>query len=635
MKRVSKRVIGMLLVLCFVISLFSFVEVRAAGAGSVTLGLSSNKSTYAVGESVVITMRISNVSVSDSDGVGSIGGVLNYDKDYLTYEKFSSLTSGISFSFFPSTNKFAWVYSGSGIKGTTNLVSFTFKAKQKGTTNVKINNALVSDTMPNRLTTSVSGKSITIGDAKPSTSSNNAYLKSLSVSGYSIQPGFSKGTTNYTLTVPNATSSVTVNAGVEDSKASVTGTGKKSLKVGDNTIKVVVTAQDGTKKTYTITVTRKGTSSNSSTTTTKPSGSTSKPVASTTKSNDNSLKSLSVKNYPLSPSFNKDETTYSVKVPKDVNRLDFSYQPSSSKAKVEVIGNSNFKEGEVNPVKVKVTAEDGSTRIYTINVDKARTESDNKLKSLEVNGFSLSPKFNRDTNTYSLKVKDDTNSIHVSAIAENKKAKVEIVGADSLQQGNNVVLVKVTDENGFTNTYQLNVEKPSDTIFGMSKGQFIMGSIIGAGIAGLLITNVVSLFRKRRLIPVAAPGQEAASAATVAATQAPTTPVIEFNPEFNFGSKNGTDDDIIYPNGVFNQGSSIASGVAHEQPKIVGEIKGEIPYNPYDEVVTKDELIDAIQEGLDTNNPEKLQMLLKQEELNRMKDSLKKKEGMHHSDDEW
>ena len=320
---------------------------------------------------------------------------------------------------------------------------------------------------------------------------------------------------------------------------------------------------------------------------------------------------------------------------KRLNRLDFSYQPSSSKAKVEVIGNSNFKEGEVNPVKVKVTAEDGSTRIYTINVDKARTESDNKLKSLEVNGFSLSPKFNRDTNTYSLKVKDDTNSIHVSAIAENKKAKVEIVGADSLQQGNNVVLVKVTDENGFTNTYQLNVEKPSDTIFGMSKGQFIMGSIIGAGIAGLLITNVVSLFRKRRLIPVAAPGQEAASAATVAATQAPTTPVIEFNPEFNFGSKNGTDDDIIYPNGVFNQGSSIASGVAHEQPKIVGEIKGEIPYDPYDEVVTKDELIDAIQEGLDTNNPEKLQMLLKQEELNRMKDSLKKKEGMHHSDDEW
>jgi len=80
MKRVSKRVIGMLLVLCFVISLFSFVEVRAAGAGSVTLGLSSNKSTYAVGESVVITMRISNVSVSDSDGVGSIGGVLNYER---------------------------------------------------------------------------------------------------------------------------------------------------------------------------------------------------------------------------------------------------------------------------------------------------------------------------------------------------------------------------------------------------------------------------------------------------------------------------------------------------------------------------------------------------------------------------
>ena len=42
--------------------------------------------------------------------------------------------------------------------------------------------------------------------------------------------------------------------------------------------------------------------------------------------------------------------------------------------------------------------------------------------------------------------------------------------------------------------------------------------------------------------------------------------------------------------------------------------------------VTKDELIDAIEEGLETKNPEKLKMLLEQEELNRKKEALRKKE---------
>ena len=51
-----------------------------------------------------------------------------------------------------------------------------------------------------------------------------------------------------------------------------------------------------------------------------------------------------------------------------------------------------------------------------------------------------------------------------------------------------------------------------------------------------------------------------------------------------------------------------------------------VPYDPYDEIVTKDELIDAIEEGLSTKNPEKLKMLLEQEELNRKKEELRRKE---------
>jgi uncharacterized repeat protein (TIGR02543 family) len=90
--------------------------------------------------------------------------------------------------------------------------------------------------------------------------SSNANLASLSVSGYSISPAFSASVITYTLTVPNATSSITINAAAEDSKAkSITGTGVKSLNVGSNSYSIVVTAEDNSSKTYTITVTREAT----------------------------------------------------------------------------------------------------------------------------------------------------------------------------------------------------------------------------------------------------------------------------------------------------------------------------------------------------------------------------------------
>jgi len=63
----------------------------------------------------------------------------------------------------------------------------------------------------------------------------------LSVTGYTISPTFSNNTTAYTLTVPNATSSITVNASKSNTYASISGTGSKTLNVGSNAIKVTVT----------------------------------------------------------------------------------------------------------------------------------------------------------------------------------------------------------------------------------------------------------------------------------------------------------------------------------------------------------------------------------------------------------
>ena len=89
---------------------------------------------------------------------------------------------------------------------------------------------------------------------KPST---NADLASLTVTGHSISPAFSKNTTSYSLSLPNGVSSIKVTAKAADAKATVKVTGGTNLVVGNNTITVTCTAEDGkTKKIYTITAKR-------------------------------------------------------------------------------------------------------------------------------------------------------------------------------------------------------------------------------------------------------------------------------------------------------------------------------------------------------------------------------------------
>lgn len=115
----------------------------------------------------------------------------------------------------------------------------------------------------------ISGAGTSYGSVQTFTTlSNDASLSALTTSSGSFSPSFSGSTTAYNVAVTNATTSVTVtptknNANVTNIKvngttvASGSASGGINLNVGDNTITVVVTAQDGTTtKTYTLTVNR-------------------------------------------------------------------------------------------------------------------------------------------------------------------------------------------------------------------------------------------------------------------------------------------------------------------------------------------------------------------------------------------
>lgn len=86
----------------------------------------------------------------------------------------------------------------------------------------------------------------------PGKSGNNA-LSALTVSAGTLTPAFDPAVTEYTLSLPQGTEKLTLTATPSDSNATVQGDGELTLRAGENTLPLVVTAENGDTKTYTVT----------------------------------------------------------------------------------------------------------------------------------------------------------------------------------------------------------------------------------------------------------------------------------------------------------------------------------------------------------------------------------------------
>lgn len=86
----------------------------------------------------------------------------------------------------------------------------------------------------------------------PGKSGNNA-LSALTVSAGTLTPAFDPAVTEYTLSLPQGTEKLTLTATPSDSNATVQGDGELTLREGENTLPLVVTAENGDTKTYTVT----------------------------------------------------------------------------------------------------------------------------------------------------------------------------------------------------------------------------------------------------------------------------------------------------------------------------------------------------------------------------------------------
>lgn len=86
----------------------------------------------------------------------------------------------------------------------------------------------------------------------------------------------------------------------------------------------------------------------------------------------------------------------------------------------------------------------------------------NKLSALAVNGFALTPTFNRDTESYDLIVDPSVADITISAAAFDSTAVVYGTGTVNLQSGNNEVMVSVKAGNGSVRNYVLHVVRQNN-----------------------------------------------------------------------------------------------------------------------------------------------------------------------------
>ncbi len=83
----------------------------------------------------------------------------------------------------------------------------------------------------------------------------------------------------------------------------------------------------------------------------------------------------------------------------------------------------------------------------------------NKLSSLEISGYSLTPSFHRDTESYSLIVDPSVSSVAVNASPADSQAQVSGTGTVNLPSQSNSVTISVTAQNGSVRNYTINIVK--------------------------------------------------------------------------------------------------------------------------------------------------------------------------------
>ena len=300
---------------------------------------STKKTDLRVGDTFEVELALNGFN---ENYLNAIEGYITYDKEVLRLDEIKVLDE----TFVGNTlnNRMMYATTKSYATDEVTFIKLTFTALKEGTDTVSVNN----------FGTYQDGELITLCNSNDLELSINRALytdktlKSLTSSYGYFDKEFNPDTLEYTLYVDSYVGKVTLSGEVNDIYATVEGLGEYTLTNNVTEINIDVTAENGSVQTYKV------------------------KVVKVYKSSNNNLSNIVIAGHEIE--FDKDTLEYTINVDANTNELDISALVEDSKAWAKIEGNENFKEGE-NIVTIKVYAEDGTTKTYTVKVNKAKKDA--------------------------------------------------------------------------------------------------------------------------------------------------------------------------------------------------------------------------------------------------------------------
>ncbi len=285
-----------------------------------------------------------SISAATAANLPGVSGTLGYDSSKLSFVSGSGLNG---YNVTVGTNVVA--DSTSGQSGSFGFATLTFRATGNfvagQSTTITFSNVMGSDGVNDVSGTS---SSMTVTVAVPKSSNNN--LSSLTVNN-SLVSGFNSSTKAYYLTVNNNISSISIGASAADGRSYISGIGSYAVNVYNNTFYITVTAENGSKNVYSLTVVR------------KDSNGLTAPL-----STNNLLGTLAIEGYDIG--FDANKLEYKLTVENNISSVKITSTAQDSKSKVEIDGSANDLEVGDNTIKVTVTAENGDKKTYTVIITR-------------------------------------------------------------------------------------------------------------------------------------------------------------------------------------------------------------------------------------------------------------------------
>ena len=282
--------------------------------------------------------------------------------------------------------------------------------------------------------------------------SGNSSLDSLSVEGTNVE--FNSEKLNYDLIINSDKTNITATASSSTSK--VEGTGEKKLAYGKNEFKIIVTAENGSERTYILNITRYDT--------------------------NNTLKSIKINGEEVKINDNK-EITFTTKL----DKIKIEVNANSDRVKsITGIGEKNIVYG-ANEFEIIVTAENGDIRTYKLVVNRL---SDNRLSKLTINGKDIDLKDN--IYSYDFEVDSDIDKVKIDAKLQDEKNKfVDGYGPrtiNNLESNKTKVVLKTKGQDGNDVTYIINIIKKDK-----DKSEEDINKNIKTGVASICLVAIIAL----------------------------------------------------------------------------------------------------------------------------------------------